>query len=102
MVSRSGSPDGEALAPRRPHQGRRRGGLRPARPDKARGGAGLSKQLLSFIAADDREVTDDVYRRVAEALAKEADRMRAVGLKLGGMALRMLRELGERPPPSGG
>jgi transcriptional regulator with XRE-family HTH domain len=64
--------------------------------------AGLSKQLLSFIAAGDREVTDDVYRRVAEALAKEADRMRAVGLKLDGMALRMLRELGERPPPSGG
>jgi hypothetical protein len=57
--------------------------------------AGISKQLLSFIVAGDREVTDDVYRRVAEALAKEADRMRAVGLKLEKAALQMLRDVEE-------
>lgn len=56
--------------------------------------AGVSKQLLSFIVTGRREtVTDDVYQRVAGALAKEADRMRAVGLKLDRMALQMLREM---------
>ena len=38
-------------------------------------GAGISKQLLSFIVAGDREVTDDVYRKVAEAIDKEAERI---------------------------
>jgi transcriptional regulator with XRE-family HTH domain len=57
--------------------------------------AGLSKQLLSFIVAGDREVTDDVYRRLAEALAKEADRLRAIGVKLEKAALQMLREVEE-------
>ncbi|MBR0825583.1 helix-turn-helix transcriptional regulator [Bradyrhizobium manausense] len=32
--------------------------------------AGISKQLLSFIIAGDREVTADVYRRFAEALLR--------------------------------
>ncbi|SDG59412.1 hypothetical protein SAMN05216338_1001844 [Bradyrhizobium sp. Rc2d] len=55
----------------------------------------LSKQLLSLIVGDEREVTDDVYLRVAEALAREADRMRAVAVKLDKMALQMLREMEE-------
>ena len=85
----------EALAPRRPHQGRLRGGLRRARPDEARGGRRLSKQMLSFIANGEKPVTDDVYRRVAAALAKEADRLKAVAVKLDNLALQMLREMEE-------
>ncbi len=57
--------------------------------------AGVSKQILSFIVTGAKPVTDDVYRRVAEALAKEADRARGVGLKLDKVALQMLRELEE-------
>jgi hypothetical protein len=34
-------------------------------------------------------------RRVAEAVAKEADRMRAVALRLDKLALQMLREMEE-------
>jgi hypothetical protein len=56
-------------------------------------GAGISKQMLSFVVTGAKPVTDDVYRRVAEALAKEADRARGVGLKLDKLALQMLREL---------
>ena len=55
--------------------------------------AGLSKQLLSFIVAGDREVTDDVYRRVAGALIKEATRMYESGGKIEMMAAKMLAEL---------
>jgi hypothetical protein len=55
--------------------------------------AGVSKQLLSFIVVGDREVTDEVYRKVATALAKEAGSMKAVGHRLEKMALQMLREL---------
>jgi hypothetical protein len=57
--------------------------------------AGISKQMMSFIVTGAKPVSDDVYRRVAEGLAKEADRMRAAGLKLDKMALQMLRELEE-------
>lgn len=58
---------------------------------------GLSPALLQKIASDTdpREVTDDVYRRVAEALLKEADRLRAIGVKLDKAALQKLRELEE-------
>lgn len=55
--------------------------------------AGVPQSLLAMIAGGEREVTDDAYRKVAEGLAKEADRVRAVGLKLDKMALQMLREL---------
>ena len=55
--------------------------------------AGISKQMMSFIVNGDKPVSDDVYRRIAAALAKEADRLKAVGLKLDRMALQMLREL---------
>ncbi|PDT88768.1 hypothetical protein CO669_18580 [Bradyrhizobium sp. Y36] len=58
--------------------------------------AGVPQSLLAMIAGGERRVvTDDVYRKVAEGLAKEADRVRAVGLKLDKMALQMLRELEE-------
>jgi hypothetical protein len=56
---------------------------------------GLSPALLQKIADGTREVTDDVYRKVAEGIAKEADRVRAVGLKLDKLALAMLKELEE-------
>jgi hypothetical protein len=55
--------------------------------------AGISKQLLSFIVAGDREVTDDVYRKIAEALLKEAVRERAAAKKIDDLADRMLAEL---------
>ena len=57
--------------------------------------AGISKQMLSFIVNGDKPVTDDVYRKVATALAKEADRTKVVGRRLERMALQMLRELEE-------
>lgn len=57
--------------------------------------AGLSKQLLSFIVGGDREVTDDVYRKIAEALLREADRERAAAKKIDDIAGRMLAELEE-------
>jgi hypothetical protein len=55
--------------------------------------AGISRQMMSFIVNGDKPVSDDVYRRVAGALAKEAYRMREVAVKLDRMALQMLREL---------
>lgn len=51
-------------------------------------GAGISKQLLSFIAVGERNVTEDVDRRIAEALLREADRQRSAAGRLtnsGGM-----------------
>jgi hypothetical protein len=57
--------------------------------------AGVSKQLLAFICAGDREVTDDVYRKVAKALIAQADRVRGTADRLDSMAGRMLRELEE-------
>lgn len=43
---------------------------------------GVSKQLLSFILKGDRAVTDDVDRKVATALLREADRLRKTADKL--------------------
>jgi hypothetical protein len=58
---------------------------------------GLSPALIQKIASDEdpRGVTDDVYRKVAHALLKEADRSRATADKLDKMAGAMLRELEE-------
>ncbi|MEZ0060025.1 MULTISPECIES: hypothetical protein [Bradyrhizobium] len=55
--------------------------------------ADVSQQMLSFVVRDKRTISDDVYRKVALGLKKEADRMRAVGGKLDKLALQMLREL---------
>lgn len=57
--------------------------------------SGVSQQLLSFIVRGDRTVSDDIYRKVAEGLAKQADRLKALGHKLEKTALQMLRELEE-------
>lgn len=57
--------------------------------------AGVSKQLLSFIVAGDREVTDDVYRKIVWALFKEATRMYELAGKIEMIASKMLRELEE-------
>jgi hypothetical protein len=38
--------------------------------------SGISKQLLSFIIAGDREVTDDTYEKIADGLLDEAYRLR--------------------------
>jgi plasmid maintenance system antidote protein VapI len=57
--------------------------------------AGISRQVMSFIVNGDKPVTDDVYQRVAGALSKEADRLKAVAVKLDKMALQMLREMEE-------
>jgi hypothetical protein len=50
---------------------------------------GISKQLLAFIAKGDRPVTDDVERKVAAALGREADRLRAVARKIDEIAGKM-------------
>ena len=55
--------------------------------------AGISRQMMSFIVNGDKPVTDDVYRRVAGALSKEADRMANAGRWLDNMSQQMLREL---------
>ena len=57
--------------------------------------SGVTQQLLALIAKGDRAVTDDTYRKVANALLKEADRARATGDKLDKLAGAMLRELEE-------
>ncbi len=62
---------------------------------KAAAAVGVSKQLLAFILAGDREVTDDVYSRVADALRNEAGRMTKVAGKIEAMASVMAAELKE-------
>ncbi len=60
---------------------------------RASGVSGVSQQLLSFIAAGDREVTDDVDRKVAMTLLAEAGKGRKTAKKLEEIARRILREL---------
>lgn len=55
--------------------------------------SGVSKQMLSYVVNGDREVTDDTYRCVANAIAKEATSMRTVSKRLEKLALQMLRDL---------
>jgi hypothetical protein len=62
---------------------------------KAAAAVGVSKQLLAFIVAGDREVTDDVYSRVADALRTEAGRMTKAAGKIEAMASAMAAELKE-------
>lgn len=57
--------------------------------------AGISKQMMSYIVAGDREVTDETYRRIANAVAKEAAGMKTMSGRLEKMALQMLAELKE-------
>lgn len=57
--------------------------------------AGVSKQLMSAIVADNKTATDAVYRRVAEALLKESGRMKKAAGQVETMAQRMLAELKE-------
>ncbi|WP_051058500.1 hypothetical protein [Bradyrhizobium sp. WSM1253] len=57
--------------------------------------AGVSKQLMAFIVAGDRDVTDDVYSRVADALRTEAGRMTKAAGKIEAMASAMVAELKE-------
>lgn len=54
---------------------------------------GLSPALLQKIADGSRAVTDDVDRKVAEALLKEADRMRAGADKVNEIAGKILQAL---------
>lgn len=56
---------------------------------------GVPQSLLAMIAGKDREPTDDVIRRIAEGLIKEADRVRAQADKLDKLAGKLLRELEE-------
>ncbi|MBR0995648.1 hypothetical protein JQ580_33585 [Bradyrhizobium japonicum] len=55
--------------------------------------AGVSQALLAKIAAGDRVVTDEVYRKIAEGLLKQADRLRKSAGRIDEMAGRMLAEL---------
>jgi hypothetical protein len=54
---------------------------------------GISKQLLNFILAGDRAVTDDVDHKVATALLREAHRLRKTATKLDGIADTILHKL---------
>ncbi len=55
----------------------------------------LSPALVQKISDGSRDVTDDVYRKVAEALLKEADRLRKAAGTIEKMAGRMHREMEE-------
>jgi hypothetical protein len=55
--------------------------------------ANVSKQLRSFAVAGEREVTDDVYRKIATGLIADAGRRRMGADKLDEMAGRMLADL---------
>lgn len=55
--------------------------------------SGISQSYLAMIASGERPVTDDVDGKVAHALAREADRLRDVALKLDEIALRILRNM---------
>ena len=57
--------------------------------------AGISKQMLSFIVTGAKPVSDDVYRKVAEALLTEAGRMTKAAAKIETMAGKMFAELEE-------
>jgi hypothetical protein len=57
--------------------------------------SGVSQSLLTKIAAGDRAVTDDVYRRVARGLLKESGRLRKSAGRIDELAGRMLAELEE-------
>ncbi|CUT14546.1 hypothetical protein BF49_5626 [Bradyrhizobium sp.] len=54
---------------------------------------GISKQMMSFIVHGDRPVTDDVERKVAEALVREADRLRKTAERLEDIAIKMREKL---------
>ncbi|OSJ32535.1 hypothetical protein BSZ19_18455 [Bradyrhizobium japonicum] len=101
MTMRSGphksraSSDGEALVQGRTHQDGRRDGVRPRGLTQLAAAAGVSKQMLSFIATGAKLVSDDVYRKVAEALLTEAGRMTTAVGKIETMAGRMFAELEE-------
>lgn len=52
---------------------------------------GISRQLLNFIIAGERPVTDDVEHKVAEAIHREAERLRSTAEKLDKIASQILR-----------
>ncbi len=52
---------------------------------------GISKQMLSFILTGRKPVTDKVEKAVADALLREADRLRKTSKKLDEIAGRILR-----------
>ena len=55
--------------------------------------AGVSQQLLSFIVLGERTVSDEVYRKVADALFAESERLISASETIGLMAGKMLSEL---------
>lgn len=54
---------------------------------------GVSQSYLNMIANGERQVGDDVERRIAEGLLKEADRLRKAAAKLDDIAGKMLHRL---------
>ena len=52
---------------------------------------GISKQMLSFILHGDRPVTDKVEKAVADALARQANRLRTTAKKWDEIAGKMQR-----------
>ncbi|MBN9004877.1 MAG: helix-turn-helix transcriptional regulator [Rhizobiales bacterium] len=55
--------------------------------------AGVSKQMLSFIVTGAKPASDDVYRKVADALFAESERLITASEKIGLMAGKMIAEL---------
>jgi hypothetical protein len=55
--------------------------------------SGVSQSYLAMIAVGDRPVTDEVDRKVAEGIAREADRLRTQAVKPDGIALKILHNM---------
>ncbi|WP_156526817.1 hypothetical protein [Bradyrhizobium sp.] len=54
---------------------------------------GISKQMMSFIVNGDRVVSDEVEGKVAEALVREAERLRKTADRLEDIAIKMREKL---------
>jgi hypothetical protein len=54
---------------------------------------GISKQMLSFIINGNRPVTDKVEKAVADALLREADRLRITAKRLDEIAGKILQSI---------
>lgn len=55
--------------------------------------ADVSQQMLSFIVRGERQVSDNVYRKVADAMFAESERLITPSEKIGLMAGKMISEL---------
>ncbi|MDA9411892.1 helix-turn-helix domain-containing protein [Bradyrhizobium sp. CCBAU 45384] len=55
--------------------------------------SGISQQLLSFIVRGERTVSDEVYRKIADSLFGDSERLITASEKLGLLAGKMIAGL---------